>query len=65
MNFKTDEGKKELRDLIKTLAEKMHARGDKWLLKDSTNREDSWYNRHLRPKNKEKKEKVNEKESIK
>ena len=63
MNFSTDEAKQELRGLIASLATKMHERGDKWLLKDCTIREDSWYHRHSRPKNKEKKEKVNEKNS--
>lgn len=47
MNFHSSETKAELRELIKRLAEKMHAEGDPWLLKGSTTREDSWYNRHL------------------
>ena len=36
----------------------MHERGDKWLLKDCTKRDDSWYNRHKRTEKKldEKKE---------
>ena len=47
MNFHSTESKAELRELIKRLADKMHAEGDPWLLKGSTTREDSWYNRHL------------------
>ena len=48
MNFHSAEKKAELRELIKRLADKMHERGDEWLLKDCTTREDSWYNRHLK-----------------
>lgn len=45
MNFNSPEKKEELRELIHRLADKMHERGDEWLLKDCTVREDSWYNR--------------------
>lgn len=45
MNFNSPEKKEELRELIHRLADKMHGRGDEWLLKDCTVREDSWYNR--------------------
>ena len=48
MNFHSAKKKAELRELIKRLADKMHERGDEWLLKDCTTREDSWYNRHLK-----------------
>lgn len=48
MSFHSAEKKAELRELIKRLADKMHERGDEWLLKDCTTREDSWYNRHLK-----------------
>ena len=48
MSFHSTEKKAELRELIKRLADKMHERGDEWLLKDCTTREDSWYNRHLK-----------------
>jgi len=61
MNFNSEESREKLRELIGQLAEKMHARGDPWLLKGSTAREDSWYNRHLRKMKEEKKEK---KESV-
>ena len=57
MNFNSPEKKEELRDLIHRLADKMHERGDEWLLKDCTVREDSWYNRHLRKVSGESKEK--------
>ena len=57
MNFNSPEKKEELRDLIHRLADKMHERGDEWLLKDCTVREDSWYNRHLRKVSRESKEK--------
>ena len=50
MNFNAPDSRKELRQLIASLAEKMHQRGDAWVLKDCTSREDSWYNRHLRQK---------------
>ena len=64
MNFNSEESREQLRELIGRLAEKMHAKGDPWLLKDSTAREDSWYNRHLgkEKKEKEKKESVVKKE---
>ena len=55
MNFNSEESREKLRELIGQLAEKMHARGDPWLLKGSTAREDSWYNRHLRKMKEEKK----------
>ena len=61
MNFNSEESREKLRELIGQLAEKMHARGDPCLLKGSTAREDSWYNRHLRKMKEEKKEK---KESV-
>ena len=61
MNFNSEESREKLRELIGRLAEKMHARGDPWLLKGSTAREDSWYNRHMRKTKEEKKEK---KESV-
>ena len=32
----------------------MHARGDPWVLKDCTSREDSWYHRHLKQQQKKK-----------
>ena len=48
MNLNLPEGRTQLRELIRTLGEKMRERGDAWLLKDCTTREDSWYNRHLR-----------------
>ena len=57
MNFNSPEKKEELRELIHRLADKMHERGDEWLLKDCTVREDSWYNRHLRKVSKESQEK--------
>ena len=57
MNFNSPEKKEELRELIHRLADKMHERGDEWLLKDCTAREDSWYNRHLRKVSKESQEK--------
>lgn len=61
MNFNSEESREKLRELIHRLAEKMHAKGDPWLLKGSTAHVDSWYNRHLRKMKEEKKEK---KESI-
>lgn len=57
MNFNSPEKKEELRELIRRLADKMHGRGDEWLLKDCTVREDSWYNRHLRRVSKDVQEK--------
>ena len=48
MNLNTDEGREQLRALIRSLGEKMRGRGDAWLLKDCTTREDSWYNRHIK-----------------
>ena len=48
MNLNLPEGRTQLRELIRTLGEKMRERGDAWLLKDCTTREDSWYNRHLK-----------------
>ena len=54
MNFAREESRKELRSLIAGLAEKMHARGDPWVLKDCTSREDSWYHRHLKQQQKKK-----------
>ena len=48
MNLNTDEGREQLRVLIRSLGEKMRERGDAWLLKDCTTREDSWYNRHIK-----------------
>ena len=58
MNFSSKENKMKLKEMIKQLANKMHERGDKWLLKDCTKRDDSWYNRHKRTEKKfdEKKE---------
>lgn len=63
MNFNREESRKELRSLIAGLAEKMHQRGDPWVLKDCTSREDSWYHRHLKQKRnaEEKKETVEKK----
>lgn len=63
MNFNREDSRKELRSLIAKLAEKMHERGDPWVLKDCTSREDSWYHRHLRQKKttEEKKETVEKK----
>ena len=64
MNFNSEESREQLRELIGRLAEKMHARGDPWLLKGSTAREDSWYNRHLRKTKEEKKESIVKKETM-
>ena len=61
MNFAREESRRELRGLIAGLAEKMHERGDPWVLKDCTSREDSWYHRHWRQQQK-KKEKENAEE---
>ena len=60
MNLNLPEGRTQLRELIRTLGEKMRERGDAWLLKDCTTREDSWYNRHLKQLKTEK-----EKEAVK
>lgn len=48
MNLNTEEGREQLRALIRSLGEKMRERGDAWLLKDCTTRKDSWYNRHIK-----------------
>lgn len=60
MNFNKKEEKEKLREMIKSLAIKMHERQDPWLLQNSTDRPDSWYNRHNRTiqKQNEKKEKT-------
>lgn len=60
MNFNKKEEKDKLREMIKSLAIKMHERQDPWLLQNSTDQSDSWYNRHNRTiqKQNEKKEKT-------
>lgn len=63
MNLNTDEGREQLRVLIRSLGEKMRERGDAWLLKDCTTREDSWYNRHIKLQKKKEAELQKKKEA--
>lgn len=63
MNLNTDEGREQLRALIRSLGEKMRERGDAWLLKDCTTREDSWYNRHIKLQKKKEAELQKKKEA--
>ena len=63
MHFKDDASRTVLRDMIQSLADQMHARGDSWLLKDCTVRKDSWYNRHRHGNMVEKKEKLEKKQA--
>lgn len=63
MNLNTDEGREQLRALIRSLGEKMRGRGDAWLLKDCTTREDSWYNRHIKLQKKKEAELQKKKEA--
>ena len=63
MNINTDEGREQLRVLIRSLGEKMRERGDAWLLKDCTTREDSWYNRHIKLQKKKEAELQKKKEA--
>ena len=64
MKLNTAEEKDKLREMIQSLAEKMHERKDPWILKDCTAREDSWYNRHLRAGNKQTEEKKERSERV-
>ena len=63
MNLNTDEGREQLRVLIRSLGEKRRERGDAWLLKDCTTREDSWYNRHIKLQKKKEAELQKKKEA--
>ena len=63
MNLNTDEGREQLRVLIRSLGVKMRERGDAWLLKDCTTREDSWYNRHIKLQKKKEAELQKKKEA--
>lgn len=63
MNLNTDEGREQLRVLIRSLGEKMRERDDAWLLKDCTTREDSWYNRHIKLQKKKEAELQKKKEA--
>lgn len=64
MNLNLPEGRTQLRELIRTLGEKMRERGDQWLLKDCTTREDSWYNRHMKLLKKKAEKEDMEKEKV-